>query len=229
MRYCSELSLNVANQFGGAIYSESTSTVNQTSILTISATDISKNKATLAGSAIYQTATHLVIPNSIKMTNVLVRDNGDDVVQESTIELHKNNIFLSIDSATIAANFGNPLFVDNLKANVTIKNSIIYDNSLGPFIATNASLTKACNNTQAAALNGQSLGINLGNPLFTTLNDKYYHLSINSPSVDACTNGPITDLDGFYRPNTGGMYDQGVYELNGSVLLPEKIFFNGFE
>ncbi len=164
----------------------------------------------------------------VELNNLLVANNGN-LTDESTVIESTGQVSMLIDSATVAGNSGSPLWVTDVMSSPTLTNSILYENSIGPNVATGVPFSRSCNNAQTIATGSQSMNGNLGDPSFITTIRGDYRLPGNSVSVNQCVDGPIRDLDGLFRPDVSGLYDQGAFEFEGLLMLPDELFENGFE
>ena len=223
-QYCSQL-INNYGRSGGAIAIRNSSTSTDkayvlSDLAIISNTSLEAN----GGSAIYI----FDDGSTIDLTNLLLVDNSTISEPATVIELNGSNT-LKLDSVTIANNYGSPLWAEDIASNIEMFNSILSGNSKGPRVAFGmSSFVRDCNNSQAVSIPSQPMGGNIGDPLFITTARGDYRLAANSPSIDQCTTGPTRDLDGLYRPNLTGIYDQGAFETEG-VQFMDLIFSNGFD
>ncbi len=221
--YCSSIDDNVATDRGGGVFVLSDNSINDE--VRLQEVALRGNDAALAGTAI-----HVDSLGPFEMENVLIADNGDLAVDSTTVEA-VGVTPITIESTTIAGNADSPLWVEDTQANVTVNNSILYLNGEGPRVAFGVTFARSCNNAQSVAAPSQSMGGNLGNPIFDASSPRgNYRLTAISPSVDACLSGPATDGDGAARPNDGGQFDQGAFELDGAPSTAfEMLFSDGFE
>ncbi len=165
---------------------------------------------------------------TLNMENLLIHNNGLAADSASVIEL-TGDVEAVMHAVTVVDNQGAPLNVPDLTVDLTLTNSILFNNSDAPEVTFGASFTRSCNNSQAPSPSSQAMGGNLGDPLFETTSRGDYRLSIASPSHNACTSGPLSDLDGLFRDDETGFYDQGAFELDGLEMDPDIIFVNNFE
>ncbi|MCF6301071.1 MAG: hypothetical protein L3J52_08140, partial [Proteobacteria bacterium] len=219
-QYCSSMMNNSAT-LGGAIRISnglsSPESVNISGVAMIANTAVSK------GTAIYVDGDD---GSTVNLSNLLIADNGTDIDLSSTIEQVETSTLI-LDSVTIAGNNDTALLVTDIATSIEMYNSIIYENTVGPHVAFGISFLRNCNNSQTVSGSSQNMGGNLGNPMFTTTSRGDYRLASNSPSLNQCVSGPSQDLDGFLRPNSGGSYDQGAFELGSTII--DSIFVDGFE
>lgn len=221
-RYCMEIIGNSAGESGGGIAlgadSGSTSTVHSK---TIEQTALLDNQATLAGSAL---RANMIFEANLLFRNLLIAGNGNAIDASSVIDLG-GEYSAQIDSVTVASNFGAPLVADDTLMDLSLTNSILFDNTLGPDVAFTVPFVRFCNNAQTGT--GQSMGGNLGDPGFVSTARGDYRLNMSSASANQCTSGPLQDLDGLYRIDA--LFDQGAFDHQAVSTLPDALFSDGFE
>lgn len=216
--YCTEVRNNSADRGGGIMVQGDLAppTTYQT-YFTASSIALIENTATTNGSAFYTER----LETWSTLENVIVRGHRDsDVVYQD------GPTDLTISSSSLVGNFENPLYTNSVSSTITMTNSIIWENLGGPYVRFGADFTRSCNNSQSTLGGSQSMGSINQDPIFVSDPDRGdYHLHSISPSVDACNTGPARDLDGLYRPNNGGTYDMGAFELEGQTV-PTSIKLN---
>lgn len=222
-QYCSVISGNSAALDGGGIHVRDSS--GGVSDLELSQLVLQANEAGDRGSALFAEA-----PNSaqVVLVNSLVVENGTVLEPSSTIEAIEN-VDLTLSSVTVAGNQGSPLQLNDTMVSATMNNSILHENVVGPQVSFGLTFIRGCNNSQNVNGSSQSMGGALGDPLFTTTARGHYRLAAGSPSRDACVEGPARDLDGLFRPDAQGLFDQGAFEMDGLIMLPDALFEDGFE
>ena len=222
-QYCSTLSGNLASEEGGGIYAVSEPGGNNT-LLKLADAEVTGNEAILGGSVMY-----VDFPNAarVEVHNALFHHNGSGVNQETMLELHVIEA-VSLLANTMAQNQGSPFMLDTPGLQAEVKNNIIHNNDMGPYISFSVVLDEGCNLSQTPEAGSQSTGANLGDPLFTSSARGPYRLAASSPAVNACASGPDDDLDGQLRPGNNAMYDLGAFEMDGAGSA-ELIFTSGFQ
>jgi hypothetical protein len=196
-----ELRDNSAGQYGGGAYVTGSSSVTSSGTFTATQTAFLDNSADLGGAALYTEA----LTPTVLLENVLVMGHSaNDAVEVST----PANV--TLESSSLVANFDNPLYVSSNSAQITMTNTILWDNLAGPYVTFGASFTRTCNHSQATA-GGQSMGAAGTDPQFEVTARGQYRLSPGSPARDVCDDGPDADLDGLARPQ-GSKHDRGAFE-----------------
>ena len=221
--YCTSFIDNSADEYGGAIYTTNNSVTNNETIQ-LRNLYFTENTAMLGGAVMYFTSDD---QSEFSIQNILMHHNGSVVDEVPMIEaLVENSIEMT--SLTVVDNNGSPLWLDSLGTQFSLTNSIFYDNNLGPYVDFTIDFDRECNNIQSPESGSQSMGGNLGDPLFVITERGPYGLSANSPSLDACNSGPTNDLNGDFRPGNNQLYDQGAVEMDG-IGLEDVIFKGHFE
>ncbi len=183
------------------------------------------NQSGLGGSALY---VDVEDGSEHVLETVLVAGNGNAVDEVSVIEA-QGNAELDMNSLTVAGNFGRAIEMTDTQTTVSLTGSIVHQNSVGPQVIPGIPFTRSCNNVQTTNGTSQSMGGNLGNPAFESTVRGDYHLAEFSVSRDRCASGPLRDLDGLFRPGQSVQHDQGAFEREGALSLPDAIFDDGFE
>ena len=220
-RYCSEMIGNEAGGDGGAIFvqgqGDNASTSVQ-SIIGVGNTALISNEATRGAAVYVWQPSFLSLQTTVMMTNALVATNQHRSYSSSSsnlasaIELYDDTVLIA-RSSTIANNFGKALEVHDTVATVNVLNSILYANIEGPSVPTGVVLGTSCNISQLPDPGTLALGT-FADPQFTFTARGNFRLASGSTAVDACDDGPATDLDDFGRPG-GSRFDRGAFERNG--------------
>lgn len=147
----------------------------------------------------------------------------------SNVDLNNDLFYNNGNVGTLSNGAGqlriNQVTMDNSGLKVTSNNpTSIIDNSIlwNTVVDVPVGVQGNCNISPNAELPGGS-----GDPLFYTSLKGPYHLSANSPAVDACSGSAIRDLDGRTRPidsdgiASGSEYDMGAFErpLFGTLTI----------
>ncbi len=169
---------------GGAVWADDTST------LAIVGVVFTGNSSPVEGSVIASSGT-------VSLTNALILANPGPIAIVSMGAMQ-------LDSVTLADNPGAALFNTTL-GDLTLKNSIIWNNGQG-VVGKLQIAGNGCSIVQ------NSVGGSSQDPQFVAAAQGDYHLSPDSPAVDACPVGPDADLDGTARPQ-GSAYDMGAFEV----------------
>jgi hypothetical protein len=192
---CSQFSSNRAisstasNGNGGAIF-------NSGSALSLNNTYLHRNQA-VRGGAIYQVnaAARSWLSNTLIYSNTSLGAFGAGIRNAGGA--------MTLTHVTAANNTGGAGFSPG-SAQSYVYNTIIWGNSVAAFGALTAT---SCNIDQGGTAGPAT------EPLFLGAGaGENYHLSLNSPAVDACDTGLPRDLDNRARP-LGDKYDMGAYEL----------------
>lgn len=133
---------------------------------------------------------------------------------------------VTLESTTVANNLGGYLaggIVSESRTLLSIRNSIIWGNNLQQIATFQFDGTEVSFSDVQGGYQGSS-NINI-NPLFESVNDENYRLSVGSPAIDSGSNNtaPLTDLDGKSRPIDGDkdgtpIVDMGAYEFGSDTL-----------
>jgi hypothetical protein len=222
-QYCASLVGNQSLREGGAIFARNDPGSLNT-VFQVSGALLSNNLATDGGSAMKVEFNNAA---TVTLNNSLLHHNGSGVDQEVLLDLNVPAA-VSLSGLTITQNQGQPFVLDTPGLAVNLKNNIIHDNALGPYVSFSVLLDDECNLSQNPESGSQATGSNLGDPLFTSTARGPYRLAGSSPAVDACASGPALDMDGQLRPGTNGLFDLGAFEMDGQGA-EELIFRNGFQ
>jgi hypothetical protein len=201
--YCSEVRGNEAQGWGAGMYlSESRATVVDTALLDNRGvtTGTSPGAAILVG----QQARAL-------LTNTLISGHG--INENTAVHVYSDGALTSHHS-TYAGNRDTPLYAVGTAA-VTLTHNIIWENGDTASYQSGATLTTACNDTEAALSGPGDISTD---PQFITTTRGMYRLGSGSPAIDACSSGVDHDLDARARPLDGDRdgtadYDMGAFEM----------------
>ncbi len=218
--FCNAFINNQANR-GGALYTDvlANSTVYTVDLHQALFRD---NTAVDAGAMVHVVGTN----GRITLNNVLGHHNGSVTDENTLMDVAANNR-LELHSVSVADNLGQPVRIDGVGSEIDVRNSIIQNNTLAPHAGVLVNVSESCNNVQAAGTGSQSIGANLGDPMFTSDARSAYALAAGAPGRDACNSGLMHDVDGKLRPNSGGQYDRGAFEMDG-IGTEDIIFQHGF-
>ncbi len=227
--YCSEVRGNSAGTMGGGIYLQGSDTSPSASPrLFADGVAFIDNEALTAGAAL---AMHDPSPDAdqdgpqAELVNVLVKGNSDATQTIEAIWLGEDGVLL-LDSATIADNGGAPIRAEQDDFELTLRNSILWNNGDGPFASFDGSLSRTCSNIQTAQVGSQFFGSGV-DPLFVSTSRGPLRLDpAGSPLIDLCADGPLFDLDGGVRPGRLA-WDLGAFEVE--PMSNDPVFTNGFE
>jgi len=183
---------------GGAVYLSDSS-------LDLSHTIVYENSA-YQGGGIYQT----IKSSKASVTDSLLYKNSSTGSYGSAIGVDSGDFYL--EHVTLGDNTGGYVFHSDTTGGVGVYNSIAWGNTDG--FGGTSSPSYGCNIDQAGSVGTST------DPFFISPGaGGDYHLSWNSPAVDACASGLPVDLDAVSRP-VNGLYDMGVFEYLKYIFLP---------
>lgn len=153
--------------------------------------------------------------STVKLVNCLIYGNKDKKKQNSLFSGYSSNIY--INNSTIAGN--KSVFEWNEKSNISLTNSIIWDNENNINIRDNYIIKNSI-------IQGSYISLNM-DPVFDMSKETPYQLLPSSPCIDAAEsslNSVNTDTDvlgnsRIYNSSEGGKSDLGAFELQS---LPEN-------
>lgn len=228
--YCTEIRGNSADESGGGIYLDGdNSSVAASPSLQAEGVAFIDNHAGLSGAALQIEDSS---PDSdqdgpsAELVNVLIKENSDETLAVEAIRVGEDAVVL-LDSMTLVANHGAALIADGDDFELTVRNSLIWENSDGPFASFTGTLDRSCTNIQSGPGGGHFFGTGT-DPLFVATSRGPYRLDPDtSPLIDLCPDGPAWDLDGGVRPGRQA-FDIGAFEVDAGVL-GAAIFRDRFE
>lgn len=228
--YCTEVRSNTAVESGGGIYLEGSDTSGSGSPrLFADGVAFIDNHAGQTGAAIEiedaSPDTDLDGP-IVELVNVLIKESSDATLEVEAVRVGEDAVVL-LDSATLVANHGAPLHAEGDDFDLTVMNTLMWANGLGPFASFDGLLDRSCSNVQASQGGSQFFGSGVDPQFVTTTRGPYRLDPATSPLIDACNDGPAWDLDGGLRPGRLA-WDIGAFEVDPAEPSPQ-IFVDGFE
>jgi len=222
---------NVAEIGGGIALGEFDSATE--AVFNLSNSVFTNNIVTVQGGAVNLLDVDATISNSIFGNNNTTGYGG----AFSTNVTANNELNYSLINCTLAANGGiiggisQWQDVDNAQLTLTLQNTLLFNNGPNygieegePTIVSTGGNFISDNSIQAVSL---STDVNAaGNPFFQDIDNLDFHLTAQSPAIDAgiATNAPATDAEGNARV---GEVDAGAYEFQESVNTENIIPNNG--
>ncbi len=203
--YCSMINNNQVEGDGGGLYLyNSTSTIDQTALLT--------NTADIGGAIRIYFGT-LELQNSLIAANEAINSLNPSIIHVYAGISPSDTAVLTATHNTIADNLGWGIYYAS-NTEGEFNNNIVWGNEERGVL--NLFIDAACNDTQDNALTGA--GNISSNPLFAATPRGAYRLTYYSPAVNRCADhGLPRDLDGVARP-WGARYDMGAFEAITSFL-----------
>ena len=156
---------------------------------------------------------------------------GFQIVTSGNYNIHnniiRNNIIYNCGTHADATGIG--IFIEEDNTECVTSNNVFYNNLVFNENTTNTINFRGINTDIAGfnALTGTSeyqINANIpGNPLFIDVDNANYHLSTNSPCIDAGTNTLATfDFEGNTIPFNGTLTDIGIYESQSTGILKSE-------
>ena len=175
---------------------------------------------------------HNIFENNLIKNTVGV---GFQIVTSGDYNIHnniiRNNIIYNCGTHTDVTGIG--IFVEEDGITCETSNNIFYNNLVFNENTTNTinfrgAITDIAGFNALTGISDYQINANIsGNPLFVDVNNADYHLSENSPCIDAGTNSLATlDFEGNTIPFDGTATDIGIYESQFTNIF--ELFNDGF-